>query len=664
MIINKLTLENFGLFSGRQKLDLKPTENKKIVLIGGKNGNGKTTIFEAIRLCLYGPLILENGFSKKEYQRYLAGKIHHNPKLSQQPTKASVGLEFQHAHLGNVNTYNVTRNWENNGKGIIESFEVKRNQKKLNDIDSSQWQDFINDLIPPGLSQLFFFDGEKIQVLADDINDNKQLADSFKSLLGVDLVEKLKSDLEIYTIKQLKQEGAKDLQKKIIKIQDEEKKCEAQLDAKLQDKAQIQSKIDKLFADIERQELLINKEGGLFAQKREELKQKQTQINAEINTNEAQLRELCADILPFIFAKDLSIKLKETLLKEESIRNDNITKKNLDKKIKVINKEITKQSFWQNLTIKDQQINQISKKIIETMNNVLIPTNDATKLIHNLSTKEHDQIISLIERADTDTPRRLDTLTKQNDKLCKLRHKIGKELGFAPTDTAISKEVKKCNDLHHKLGEYQQKIKSKEEEIKQVRYNYEKISRELRKLLDDLKNKDDLSDRLKMINKVQIVLDEYHKELENEKIKEFSNLFIESYNHIARKKNIFEKIEVNTKDYSVTLFKKGNKKVPKTQLSAGEKQIYAIAVLWTLTKISRRPLPFIIDTPLGRLDLEHRDNLIQNFFPDASHQLIILSTDTEVDKKYMNQLKPTTTRTYNLEYEDGSSKISGGYFWT
>jgi len=74
-------------------------------------------------------------------------------------------------------------------------------------------------------------------------------------------------------------------------------------------------------------------------------------------------------------------------------------------------------------------------------------------------------------------------------------------------------------------------------------------------------------------------------------------------------------------------------------------------------------LPFIIDTPLGRLDLDHRDNLVKKFFPDASHQLIILSTDTEIDNKYMNSLKPNIVRTYNLDYKDGKTKIKEGYFW-
>ena len=86
MIINKLKLENFGLFYGTQELDLNPTKTKNIILVGGKNGNGKTTFFEAIRLCLYGEKILENR-KKGDYIRYLTQKIHHNPNIAEQPIK-------------------------------------------------------------------------------------------------------------------------------------------------------------------------------------------------------------------------------------------------------------------------------------------------------------------------------------------------------------------------------------------------------------------------------------------------------------------------------------------------------------------------------------------------------------------------------------------------
>jgi len=663
MIIKKLGLENFGLFAGQQEIDLSPQKDKKIILIGGKNGNGKTTFFEAIKLCLYGQRSLDNRFSREEYEKYLIEKIHHNPELKEQPYSAGLSMEFQHTNLGRVDNYYLRRYWENNGKGLQEHFVVKRNGSDLDEVDSVQWQDFINDMIPPGLSQLFFFDGEKIQILAEDTKDNKQLADSFKSLLGVDLVEKLKSDLEIYALKQLKKENAKDLKDKIGALENETIDFQEKLDGLRQERAQLQTKIDKLNADIERQEHLIMREGGIFSEKRSGLKEENKVIDAEIVLIENQLRDFCADILPFIFARELSLKLKKSLISERMQRNDLIVRSKMQAKIKRLNTELRRKEFWGNAKLDDHDISKIAGKIISIIGENSSTQKLGMKSIHNLSDAEHTKLLSFIEESTTEAPKRLYELCKRNEELARKRLNIERELNFVPIEGALSDHLINNNSLHSQLGAIQEQIRIKDEEIEATNSSYEKVQRAQRKLIDELHTKNDLSGRLKLISKVQFALQSYHARLEQQKIKEFSDEFIKSYNQIARKKSIFERIEVDTQDYSITLYKAGGKAVPKSQLSAGEKQIYAIAVLWTLTKISGRPIPFIIDTPLGRLDSDHRHKLVHNFFPESSHQLIILSTDTEIDKQFLSVLRPHTVRTFNLEYKDGETKIVNGYFW-
>jgi DNA sulfur modification protein DndD len=100
-------------------------------------------------------------------------------------------------------------------------------------------------------------------------------------------------------------------------------------------------------------------------------------------------------------------------------------------------------------------------------------------------------------------------------------------------------------------------------------------------------------------------------------------------------------------------------------LSLGEKQIFAISLLWALTITSGRQLPFIIDTPLGRLDSEHRKKLVKEFFPKSSSQMIIFSTDTEIDLPYFHEMKSSIARSYHLNFdsEEGATMVTPGYFW-
>ena len=133
---------------------------------------------------------------------------------------------------------------------------------------------------------------------------------------------------------------------------------------------------------------------------------------------------------------------------------------------------------------------------------------------------------------------------------------------------------------------------------------------------------------------------------------------------LIHKENFIEKVSINKETFEVALYRKDDE-LKKSELSKGEQQMFATAVLWALAKTSGRPLPFIIDTPLARLDKEHRVSLIEKFFPIASHQVLIFSTDTEVDENFYPKLQPYITRSYSMIYDSKKGKTTkrDGYFW-
>ena len=175
MILNKIIFENYGPYIGENEFELAPDsnteENKTIVLFGGKNGAGKTTIFEGVRLCLYGPWF--NGKLKaKEYQNFIKKRMHQPLDSPDQARYSSITLEFTYYQLGESDVFKIKRSWKRKKDKIKEDLEIFKNGDLIVDLDSDQWQEFINELIPRGVSNLFFFDGEKIQELANDTEDN------------------------------------------------------------------------------------------------------------------------------------------------------------------------------------------------------------------------------------------------------------------------------------------------------------------------------------------------------------------------------------------------------------------------------------------------------------------------------------------------------------
>jgi DNA sulfur modification protein DndD len=149
------------------------------------------------------------------------------------------------------------------------------------------------------------------------------------------------------------------------------------------------------------------------------------------------------------------------------------------------------------------------------------------------------------------------------------------------------------------------------------------------------------------------------------KIDRLSRLIGDSFRFLLRKKALVERISIDPETFTITLYDDTGRPVPKRRLSEGEKQIFAVSVLWGLSRASARPLPAIIDTPMARLDAEHRNHLVERYFPHASHQVIVLSTDTEIDRQYFHDLQPYIARAYHLNYDetDKMTRAEEGYFW-
>jgi DNA sulfur modification protein DndD len=160
-------------------------------------------------------------------------------------------------------------------------------------------------------------------------------------------------------------------------------------------------------------------------------------------------------------------------------------------------------------------------------------------------------------------------------------------------------------------------------------------------------------------------MQEFLRRATGRKIDRLSGLITESFRFLLRKQSMVERILIDPASFAITLYDRAGHALSKERLSEGEKQIFAISVLWGLARASNRPLPAVIDTPMARLDATHRRNLVERYFPNASHQVVILSTDTEVDRDYYQALQPHIARAYHLNYDEDRrvTVAEEGYFW-
>ncbi len=193
MIINKLRLNNFRVFAGRHEIDLKPQKHKPIILFGGLNGAGKTSILTAIRFVLLGRQAFSGNLSNSAFIEELQ-KLINNSDGKTDNKRAYLELEFEYVRQGVCYSYCVKRQWQ---YGKIDELVIIEDGVEKFELNYDQAQAFLIELIPAGIADLVFFDGEKIAELAED-NSGIILQHAVKRLLGLDIVTRLKEDLRIY----------------------------------------------------------------------------------------------------------------------------------------------------------------------------------------------------------------------------------------------------------------------------------------------------------------------------------------------------------------------------------------------------------------------------------------------------------------------------------
>ena len=668
MIFNKLTVTNLGNFSGTHVLRLRPGDTKTvkpIVLFGGLNGAGKTTIFDAIKLCLYGPEMF-GAIGTAKYQEYLRQKIHSSKITVVQPNNASIVVEFEYAHLGTVNTYQIERMWEISGQKVLETLNINKNGLPLDDIEKDCWQDFIKEIIPLGLSQLFFFDGEKIQKMMSD-DSNEELKRSILSLLGLDLVERLQADLKIYRSKSLKGGSTDSFAKEIEALEAQKEQVEVDMKKLNDDKASPENSIQQLNDRIAVYRDKMSAQGEGYYRNRVSLEEKKRSLEHDIDSIKDKLRELAAGYLPVAIASSYALKLKKQIEDESVYKANTLLSENLKKKHHEMLAIIDSSGFLKVNGLDSGSLKKIKSQLkveIEMLFSVETKQERQPELF-GFSQKQALEILGLIDKAINTIPSEMAVLTDMYEVKFRDLQDTVTQLNKVPDDEFIKPMYETLDGLNIELGGLTEKQAALDAQLAELTNTRSELERKIEQINSKIASSYELDEKLQSVLKVEKVLAKYHLHLAKLKIYSLQEEFTNIFKVVHRKDDMITRIKIDPETFNVTLFDRKDKVINKNSLSSGELEIYAMSMLWALAKTSGQKLPFIVDTPLARLDSKHRDNLVELFFPHASHQMMIFSTNTEVDQQYFDRLRPYVAHAYNLEYceESKSTVVKEGYFW-
>lgn len=644
MIITKLVLHNFGVYAGTNTFEFHG--KKPVVLIGGMNGRGKTTFLEAVLLALYGA----SSFAYAEghhssYAQYLKNYVNRADGTNQ----SYIDLEFK-VNPDDSETYLIHREWSAQGLRTGEQISATKNGE-YSQFLTENWAMFIENILPSGLSSFFFFDGEKIAELAVE-STSSQMKESIKALLGISVVDSLENDLRRILSKNIRlaQEGSDE--HKLAELKSEKDAAEENLEKTDEEIANIQQQVDCETKALESKRAEYSSIGGDIVSQRQEMLHQKTVLTMQLDQiNEDLITDASGD-LPLALVQNLLWKIKG---QAETAQNDKLNRLAIER----INDFF--EAYKAASSTDESDARQFVKFVSEQY-----PTSEAQSI--NLSDIATYQLRELLRQkldADIiDAKKHLETRTDLQNKINEIEHYLAVEVDtqrLTELYSEISAAEKKIIELKAALRAAKEKRATLHGDVIRTTTVYNRF---VEKYLKTLEVHDDGERIDKYIHQITSVLGEYRIRLQAQKIDVLAKTMTECYKRLADKKNLIEHIEMDENTLNLLYYNYDGNIVPKDSLSAGEKQLMVIALLWALGICSKKRLPVIIDTPLSRLDSNHRTALIKTYFPHASDQTIILSTDSEIDQHYYDLMKENVDDEYTLVYDDlsKSSSIISGYF--
>lgn len=686
MKINNIILHNFGSYEGTTEFDTRPCNGRNIVLIGGKNGAGKTTLFTAMRLCLYGYKSMGYKNPNSFYNRAVVKLINNTAKITK-PTTAFVTMCIELNNGQGMDSFSLTRKWEMN-ESLIETFSVLKNGADLSADEIADFEKYVVSLIPPELFNLYFFDGEKIADFFMNEGSNTRIKDAFLTLCGYDTFDIMRKNfkriragiptsapaLDEYIVAKDALAAAESLYHgltdRLKGCVDAIADCEATLDA---------------------EEKEYHQKGGITE---EEWNQKLYTLKEEEKKREtynALLKKWANDVIPFIMLR------KQILSLKEQMENEN---------------QALKYTYFCEVLNSPAVQALVKDKLAEIDSAAFADFGTEKEPILNLSFEQNSLILAQINTILSFEQDKVEKCKKAIKRSLNLSAKIRKEIDSSSI-TSVQEYMKRRAQLFEEKSallvqrvELEQKLVAQKEALALAEQQLGKVQTRLEEELKKASINDISARAIVMLDKLQEIL--YRRQIdkvENCFRKEIRTLMRKSHfiddiyiddnfnTHIYRTEKVsIEKIrkalKTNTEEQLLafwgakaiqTLYRKANSnayndmckhfetvdikslslqiEIDKASLSNGEKQIFIMALYYSLVSLCNLQLPFVIDTPFARIDTEHRHNISKYFFSELKGQVFILSTNEEINSSHVQILEDKIAATYMLENSDNKRTV-------
>lgn len=625
MKINKITLCNIGPYNGRNEFSLVTQGLKNIVLIGGKNGTGKTSLLKSIKFGLFGPYSMGYKTESKTYYSVIKELLNLDAKTNEY----YIEIEFEIIENLINDTYVIKRYWEIDEEGnLIESLNSKKNGFQLSQKESLNLQEKLKSFTSPDLINCTIFDGEKIANLIENNQISDFIKNTFETIFNINLLKQLSKDMISFIEKN--SNNAEDSEKirnlKFMQVNLENEKNEIKF---------IENNIKNLTNEIKETESKIKTIKKALADL------------GKLTKNEKRLFE---------------IKLKEKQKQNESFNFE--LRRFIETNLPIaINLKILKNAITQS----QKELPLLYINYIESISNYLSNENYSNKDLDNIKellyekTKEVKSLHNLTEESINNIKNKYELIRQEHKEIKKnlrSREKNVRVIEQFRLALETQEEIEQFENLNKDyssnevlLSNLKAQFNSEQKLLNDKKVSFENLFETYTSMYEEYKKNVLLDSANSTALKAMEINDKYIEYLITEKLKEVSSIALKKFNELLYKDNFIKELTIN-KEYEIELVNTNNVHINIDILSAGETQLLVSSIIWAMYKSSNRNTTFVFDTPLARLDYENRLKFINNIIKTISDRVVVLSTDSEFVEEYFEAISSNVFQLYKLDYNE------------
>jgi len=688
--ISKIELRDWKVYELAEFNFPAPQSGKNIVLIGARNGYGKTSLYQAIILCMFGrdgmPLIsgsilaeMENQ-NEQHYKTFLQKALHDGARPNERYS-CSVKIEF----IGEEGPIEISRVWhftELDGQLQDEGVRIfKGNERqpvgpdenpygpKLSHQQRIDWyRDYIaQTMMPHSIAAFFVFDGEQVLVLANR-DEKAQVKLGIDGLLGIPELRNLVKNLNDYA-KQRQSSVSKVTSVSADATEKELKRLENERDKSVKAFGDISPRLQE--AEKERKQIMdefLRLGVGTQSQSNQQYK-RLAELDTAVKEGKERLRKLLSeDVALALSGAKLRGQLKDRLASEKILANWESGKRQGDGRIENFLQDMDSKMDDIVPPVSDQQqddVLDIARKSWEKLWNPP-PAGCAEEYLHEyLSAHERNLVIDKLNAQDNlgaaEIFRLLGSISEHENRRKQIQDEVDRLETVAPEVDEKRKKLEGLNSKIERLGKETDRLTRERQGLDG------QVDAKRKEYMRMVSMRDKAEPALRQAKRARAVATMVESIIDKAmptQIGRISAAMTEAYISMAHKKGLIQRIEVDAQG-DVKLLDGRGEDVRNNDPSAGEKQIFTQSLLSAVSTVSERAFPVVVDTPLSRLDEEHRIGVLKHL-AGRGEQVILLSTNTEVVGQYLEAIRPHISVTYRVENESddgiGRSTVTEGYF--